>query len=232
VSINETNLSAGNGKPLNGNKRQFAPLFINPSADSIRYTYKWYVDDSLYSTSKVLNYARAYNSIRLVVADKNIHCSLDSMVAQVTSKPSLGVNVQGDGTLRPQKRFNWNNILLSVLLLLLVPGIIAFLIYRLLSAVGNPNQHRRSPGTEGPYKIEFESQQKSIEAEQGIKKLADVLRKRQVSEIYKLNLRQTIRSTIVGGGIPALQFTPLSKPMSFSCLYRQRKTRESSGEAI
>ncbi len=79
-----------------------------------------------------------------------------------------------------------------------------------------PEIEETQPGTEEPLtKIEFVPQQQSINGEQGINKLADVLRKRQVSDIYKLNIRKTIRSTVIAGGMPALQFTPLSKPLSF-----------------
>ena len=54
--------------------------------------------------------------------------------------------------------------------------------------------------------------------------MADVLRKRQVTEIYNLNLRKTIKSTIVKGGLPSLQFTPLSKPMNFLVFIDKEKS--------
>jgi hypothetical protein len=44
-----------------------------------------------------------------------------------------------------------------------------------------------------------------------------------VSEIYKLNFRKTIRSTVVSGGIPKLEFTPLSKPAGFLAFIDKEK---------
>ena len=37
------------------NQKQFAALFTNPSADSSKYTYQWYINDSAYSKEKVLH---------------------------------------------------------------------------------------------------------------------------------------------------------------------------------
>lgn len=201
----------------NGNQKQFAALFTNPSADSSKYTYQWYLNDSAYSKEKVLHYAKRYRTIKLVVGCKGVHCSTDSLVDQIETTPAISSVVQGDGALRIPSVFNWPNILMSTLLLFMLPCFLSFLIYRIILAIRNytPELKEQEPGTDGPYKIEFNSGDKNINTEADIRKLADVLRKRQVSDIYKLNLRKTIKSTILLGGIPQLAFTPLTKPQSY-----------------
>ncbi len=217
VDISETDIITISSQTPGNNKKQFEPLFTNPSKDSARYKYKWFVDDSLYSNEKILTYSKAYNEVRLVVDCKGVHCSRDSLVAQVQSIPSVNVAVTGDGKLQIESTYNRTNILLSILLIIILPFVIAFIIYRFIRSYKSFTLETKEeePGTQGPYKIEFVNQQQNIHEEEGINKLADVLRKRQVSDIYKLNLRKTIRSTVIAGGIPTLEFTPLSKPLSF-----------------
>lgn len=217
VVIDETDVSAGNLKTPTGNKKQFSPLFTNAVAGEKGYTYAWYVDDSLYSKNKLLIYNKPYNTIRLVVGCSSVHCSADSLVTQTESLPALQAEVKGDGNLQIGNTYNWNNLLMSLLFILLVPAIISFLAYRIILSLRDhvTGAEEPEPGTDGPYKIEFNAQQHTINTEHGVRKLADVLRKRQVSDMYKLNFRKTIRSTVIAGGIPKLEFTPVTKPVSF-----------------
>lgn len=200
------------------NGKQFAPLFINPK-DTGLYTYNWYVDDSLLSHKKIFQYSRAYNLIKLVVDCNGAHCSTQHLIAQIESMPAINATVTGNGDLRIESSYNWENVLMSGFFILLLPFIISIIAYRIILSFKTflPDIKDAEPGTEGPYKLEFTGQQQNISTEEGIKKLADVLRKRQVSDTYRLNIRKTIRSTIIAGGIPALQFTPLSKPVNFLC---------------
>ena len=199
------------------NQKQFAALFTNPSADSSKYTYQWYINDSAYSKEKVLHYSKRYQTIKLVVGCKLVHCSTDSLVDQIESVPAISSVVNGDGALQIKSVVNWPNILMSTLLLFILPCVLSFLIFYIIFAIRNynPELKEQEPGTDGPYKIEFNSGDKNINTEADIRKLADVLRKRQVSDIYRLNLRKTIKSTILLGGIPQLAFTPLTKPQSY-----------------
>lgn len=216
VAIDEIDLAAGNLKTAS-NKKQFRPLFTNPAKDSAGYTYRWLVDGSLRSREKVFRYSEPYTTVNLVVGCKGIHCSADSLVAQVESVPTLNTKVTGNGPLDIQSSLNTRNILISLLLLVLLPAAVSFLSYRIVLSLKAylPEVKEVIPDETGPFDIEFTSQQQYIHSEQGIKKLADVLRKRQVSDVYKLDLRKTIRSTVVAGGIPQLAFAPLSKPLSF-----------------
>ena len=217
VAIDETDIASNRLKQVNSNKKRFTPLFTNADENKDDYTYKWYVDDSLYSNDRVFNYSKPYNIVRLVVDTKAYHCSADSLVAQLQAVPALQASVTGDGNLKIPFLYNWKNIWMSALLLLLIPGIVSFLIYRIVLSVRTyvPEIKKTEPGTEGPYGIKFQTQQHHIHTEERIRKLADVLRKRQVSDMYKLNLRKTIRSTVAAGGIPNLAFTPLTKPVSY-----------------
>ena len=217
VAIDETDVSSNKLKLTNSNKKRFEPLFTNADENKKAYTYQWYVDSSLYSTDSVLNYSKPYDIIKLVVDTKGTHCSADSLVAQIESVPALKATIIGDGNLKISSTYNWKNIWMSLLLLLILPGIISFLLYRIILSVKTYTSEIKKiePGTEGPFKIKFQDQHQNINTEGGIRKLADVLRKRQVSNMYKLNLRKTIRSTVIAGGIPNLEFTPLTKPMSY-----------------
>jgi len=217
VTIDELDVSAG-GYKVPGKKKQFAALFTNPSPKKNQYKYKWYVDDSLAATDSVFNYAKPYNSIGLVVGwPRGLHCSKDSLTAKVFSTPAVQATVQTKG--RPQiiSVTNWNNIVYSVLFLLLTPAVMGMLAFRVLSARKKrlPKAEALEPGTEGPFAIEFPDQHNNINTEYGISKLADVLRKRQVSEVNILNMRKTIRTTITAGGMPVLQFRPLTKPLNY-----------------
>ncbi len=225
VAIDETDISAGGLKTANSNKKQFAPLFTNAVAGEKGYTYRWYVNDSLYAKSKVLVYNKPYNSIKLVVGCYPVHCSVDSLVAQTESLPALQAEVTGDGKLNIGKTYNWNNMLMSLLFLVLIPVAISFLAYRIILSLRDhtPGIEEPEPGTDGPYKITFSDQQHKINTEQDVRRLADVLRKRQVSDMYKLNFRKTIRSTVIAGGIPKLEFSPVTKPVSFLALIDHEK---------
>ncbi|MEP7107627.1 MAG: hypothetical protein ABI760_06580 [Ferruginibacter sp.] len=218
VAIDEADDKTATGlKVGNSKKKLFAPMFTNDTADKKKYTYKWYVDDSLLSTNSIFSYSKPYNTIKLVVGCKAVHCSTDSMFAQTESVPALNATIKGDMNLNFQSTYNWKNILFSVVLLLLLPAVISLLVFWIILSVKNytPEKKLIEAGTAGPYQIKFNDQQHNINTEGGIRMLADILRKRQVSDIYKLSLRKTIRSTVVGGGIPKLEFLPLSKPTNF-----------------
>lgn len=214
VAISEKE-QTGTIQVANKSRREFSPVFTNAIAGEDGYKYKWYVDDSLISTEKVLRYNKPFNKINLVVGCHTIHCSRDSLVAQLESLPAVLLTVNGDNNQRIQPSYEWKNILMSLLFLVLLPCVISFIVYRIIYVVRNrtPEIKKIKPGTEGPYDIEFNDQRNAINTEQGIRKFADLLRKRQVSDAYKLNIRKTIRSTVVAGGIPMLAFSPQSKPV-------------------
>ncbi|OQP57788.1 hypothetical protein A3860_09180 [Niastella vici] len=217
VAIDEKDVSSGSYK-VPGKKKQFTAQFTNPSPKKDKYTYRWYVDDSLASTNAVFTYAKPYNSIALVVGwPRGLHCSMDSMTAKIFATPAVKATLQTKGRPQINNNTNWGNILFSVLWLLLTPAVIGMLAFRLLSARKRrlPKAEVLEPGTEGPFAIEFPDQHNNINTEHGISKLADVLRKRQVSEVSILNMRKTIRATITAGGLPVLQFRPLTKPLNY-----------------
>ncbi|MDB5148087.1 MAG: hypothetical protein JWQ57_2107 [Mucilaginibacter sp.] len=218
VAINEADISENGSKLSGGYKKQFTASFTNPSPNKDKYTYKWYINDTLFSTSQTVNYAKEYNTIKLVVGCKGIHCSADSLVSRVLeSVPAVNVAVKGSGVLFGKMLYNWRYILFCIILLLLIPVALLWGFYKIIHTLKRrtPKVEQPEPGMEGPYKIEFAGQEHHINTEANIRKLADILRKRQVSDIFRLNIRKTIRSTIASGGIPKLEFSPLSKPLSF-----------------
>jgi hypothetical protein len=111
----------------------------------------------------MLNYAKPYNTIKLVVGCSGVHCSEDSLVNQIESVPTVNTAVNGDGELKIQDTYNWKNILMSFLLLVFAPAAISFLVFRIIFSVKNlPEIKESEPGTEGPYQIEFHDQQYNI----------------------------------------------------------------------
>ncbi len=201
-------------------KTKYAASFVNASKDSSQYRYKWFADNKLISEKAVLDNIRQFNTIRLLVNfDKGIHCSTDSLTATLNATPSLAATVIGDGNYTPPSPvYNWKNIMNSLLLLLLAPLIPAFLIYKLTYRFFQEKKEtetKKIKPTEGPYKIEFLNQEHLISSEPEVDKLSDLLRKRQVSEMQRLNIRKTIKATVAQGGMPMLQYTPLTKPVSY-----------------
>lgn len=217
VAIEEVQNATTTELKTDVNKSLFEAVFKNGLPDKRNYQYKWYVNDSLSSRDSVLNYTKPYNKIKLVVGCTKIHCSTDSMIAQIESVPALHATITGDRNLKIESAYNLKNIFTSLVLLLLVPAIIALLVFRIILSIKSyvPEINAPKPGTEGPFRITFKDQQHHINTESGVRRLADVLRKRQVSDMYRLNLRKTIRSTVVAGGIPKLEFSPLSKPVNY-----------------
>jgi lysozyme family protein len=220
VIINRVASNSSNGH-LSVRKSNYIPQFTNPSKDSANYRYKWYLNDQVISTSKILSFTSktiGNNKIKLVVDCKGIHYSKDSLVYTINELPPLGVAITGDRQLSINTTFNWRIIdkaLFWFLLIIIVPAII---INRLLKPAHKNKTEEPPAELEEPYSIQFNSQDHAINSQKEIKQLADILRKRQVSDIYKLNIRKTIQSSIRGGGLPSLAFAPLSKPSDYLIL--------------
>ncbi|WP_315821804.1 hypothetical protein [Paraflavitalea speifideaquila] len=207
------------GSQLLGRNIKYSPYFTNAQKTQL-YKYKWYNNEQLAGTDSVYLFTRRSiqnNSIRLVVDTKPAHCNTDSITADYVEKAVSTLVITGDGDLPIKKTARWDHIALSLLYLLILPLIPAYLLYRLLKRVPAASKETvtEDEGTEGPFAIEFADQQHTINPEPELKMLADTLRKRQISDVLKLHVRKTINATIRSGGIPELIYSPLTKPTDF-----------------
>jgi hypothetical protein len=207
------------GSQVKGRNIKFWPRFTDAQNTQL-YKYKWYNNGQLAGTDSVYNFARRSNlnyTIRLVVDTKLAHCDTDSITDESEEKGISTLAATGDGRLRIGKTARWNNIGLSLLYLVLLPLVPAFLLYRLLKRVPPATKETATEeeGTEGPFAIEFADQRHTIKPEPELKMLADTLRKRQISDVLKLHVRKTINATIRSGGIPELVYSPLTKPTDY-----------------
>jgi acyl carrier protein len=205
----------------------------NPSDPA--YKYHWYVNDAPVQgdstmTTNLLK-ANQPNIIRVKVdwPGANLHCSgIDSLTDELNLQPPIQLTVINDpkAPISPTSKYNWSNILLSVSGLLLLPLVTAGLVrWRLKKKKGIPHTEEEAPKPvekekdyKGPFTIEFNSQQNKIIPEAGISQLAEVLRKRHTSDVFRLSINKTINSTIRKGGFPVLEYVPRTQPADFLIL--------------
>ena len=222
----------------------YRPVITNPSEDVGQYSYLWYVNNKFVSGQR--DYYSDYSSdssytVQLVVRfDKSVHCGEDSLTTTLTETPEIAMAVIGNNPLQISRTINIKYLLWIIGGLLIIPCLTAFSYYRGLINIRKREKEKReaderkkkeqevirkqavSAGEEkqynGPYSIEFASQNDKIFAESGISQLAETLRKRHSSDNYHLNVYKTIRQTIKSGGFPTLQFTPKTQPTDFLIL--------------
>ncbi|MVT07942.1 response regulator [Chitinophaga tropicalis] len=196
--------------------KHYIPELRNPTADSQQYRYSWYVNDSLVSSSKELVYntpAEKYNAIRLTVSRAGPHCGPDAFSATLQEVPPVtAAMLPGEPLIIPDPP-----PYSGIWALFLIPLLFSVIVYSWYSK--RTSAPKPSPGgKEEPHSIVFNEQEHLINPEQGLNKLADVLRKRQISDNYKLNIRKTVYSTIAYGGLPQLSFTPVAQPSDYLIL--------------
>ncbi|HJT75402.1 MAG TPA: hypothetical protein VJ720_15305, partial [Chitinophaga sp.] len=197
-------------------QKRYVPELHYPTADSQDYRYSWYVNDSLVSSSRELVYsspAEKYNAIRLSVNRAGPHCGVDSFFATLQEVPPVtAALLPGERLIIPDP-----SPYSGIWALFLIPLLFSVVIYSWYS------KRTKAPkpstgGKEEPHSIVFNEQEHLINPEQGLNKLADVLRKRQISDNYRLNIRKTVYSTIAYGGLPQLSFTPVAQPSDYLIL--------------
>jgi len=208
----------------------YSAKLINPSKDSELYSYNWWINDS--SVSKERSFSTGYSANRpytvMVVVDcKGLHCSTDSLTNEITVAPNLRLRVQGTDKLSLRKTPNWANISLLFLFSIALPGALSAYVYR--RKVKKITEYKSAKGKgpsavageqkekeyTGPYNIEFRSQQNLMHPDAELGRLAGILRQRHSTDVYNLNVRKTIKTTIKKGGFPSFQFTPRTEPVDF-----------------
>jgi PKD repeat protein len=222
-----------------GDRIQYEAGFTNPSKDTARrpYRYQWRLNDSLIGTKRQFSYTfndTGQYTVSLLVDARGLHCSTDSLTdsysetVQLPSKP-ISVRLQGSGSSPVYTTVNWKDALLIVF----IPLLIQFLSLHLLrwkrrkqeEAAQKETTETAPSGSDDeyaePFRINFNTQEAKIEPGDAIGILADTMRKRQVSAVYKLNIKKTIQQTIRLGGMPTLAFSPRSKPIDFLVLIDQ-----------
>jgi CheY-like chemotaxis protein len=199
---------------------RYRPRFRNASPDSARYRYQWFVNDSLVSEARELSYTRPanqFNGLRLKVDCNGLHCSTDTMFASLQEIPPVTVALMpGAPAATPPAGLPLQKLLLFALLLL-PPFLLAPLVYRYFRKRVLPPEEL-PPGKKEPYSIVFNDQEHLIDQQQEVNKLADVLRKRQIGDLLRLNVRKTIQASIASGGLPQLHFSRMSTASDYLIL--------------
>ena len=221
-----------------GTGKIYTPLISDPSDKTKHYRYKWYINDSLAFEKE--NFSTNYHSdnpyeVKLVIDSKGLYHSrnFDSLRDSIREVPDYSLVARGLAPLQSSSVFMAGNLLWILLVLLLVPAGIALLIFRLwkkpkqvlhpkdikpLRPVPAAEEKKSKQGIEGPLFIEFRNQDHKISPQEQISRLADGLRKRQLSDVYQLHLKKTISRTIRAGGFPTFEFLPKTKPVDFLVL--------------
>ncbi len=212
------------GRNWPGKGAAYVGMIMNASKDSANYIYNWLINDVKAEPEpgqdkRVLTTTNKYNeNIKLIVTWKpGTHCSTDSIGAQLNDQPAISAVVTGDNDLKITSSNNWKNISLSMLALLLLPMLASFVAYKLFwkKPTKPKTVEEDEIKDEGPYSINFKNNNDAIHPEFEIGKLADVLRKRQISHVHKLNIRRTIYNTVRSGGLPQLAYTPVTKASDY-----------------
>ncbi|MBL7740098.1 MAG: hypothetical protein JNK14_12850 [Chitinophagaceae bacterium] len=221
-------------KVVNGKaERVYRAKFINPG-DAKHYSYVWTVTNDTTSTRSdqpVLNYSAHWLSsykVGLVVKGHvNPECAAyqaaDSSVFEFSEEPELTLNAEGMTPLQPKKKTNdafWSRVLI---LCLLLPGVLVYRFYKekltgLVNKFFKPVKGIEKKVTvqlTEPYEIKFKPQEDKIARETAVSQLAETLRKRHSSDVFRLSIGKTIRQTIKKGGFPVFEFTPRTQPADF-----------------
>jgi hypothetical protein len=191
------------------------------------YQYHWFVNDvsvkgdSAMETALLKAGQQNVVSLKVDWPGKKIHCSVDSLNQQLELQPPYQLTVTGNpkAPLTFNKQYNWNNILLGISGLFLLPLLAAaFIWWRYIRP--KPKKEEVKDTTEpeelkGPFIIEFNNHQDKIMPETGISQLAEVLRKRHTSDVYRVDINKTIKTTIRQGGFPELEYVPRTQPTDF-----------------
>ena len=193
----------------------------NPSPDSSGYIYNWFVNETTIKNNNkpalsLPERLKGNRNIKLVVQRTAQHCGEDSLTASFNDTPAVYTTIENGAPLQLTGLLNWNNILLSLLFLIALPALTGLLIYRLIFNSFSYKQKEKSNAAadakDEPHEIQFNNREHAIHPEHEIEQLADVLRKRQAGDTYKLDIKRTIRTAFKTGGLPLLQFTPRTKP--------------------
>lgn len=219
-------VSISNVQTTQANKELYVPIITNASKDSTKYTYQWFVDKKLQATTKNLLLGKrkfnVFREIEIIIKCNGAHCDTDSLTTNLRELPSIKSQVIADGKpLELSKSINWKNLLLLILCFFIFPFISSIFLFYLLRKKKPviPPKIEKDYGIEEPYSIEFAEQDFLINDEIEVGNFADKLRKRQLSEILKLNIRKTITSSLTALGLPQFVFTQLSKPTEYLILF-------------
>ena len=203
-------------------RQRYEPVFQNPSRDSARYRYQWLVNGRTAGTERSFSYVKSaddFNNIRLVVDCKGIHCSTDSLTADLREEQTFQTSLQaGTEPLVTSRTWNTRNISLSLLFLVVSPIILTavFYIWR------KQRLFRASPTVkwlpDSPQELNLPSYAHFITPESRLRTLADLMRKRQLTSHQRIDVAQTIRKTLRAWGIPQPAFKQGSAPTEFIVL--------------
>src|SRR5215204_181555 len=207
-------------------RKIYYPDFINPSKDSARYQFKWFINDRPVSTEKV--FSSSYTSektykVSLRVESVGLHCSTDSLTASLNELPAYDLGINPANPLKFTADFNWTSIAWIMFYGLVLPGLAAlFILFFKRKKIKKPAVREATAESReeytGPYEIEFKNQNDKITAEIEISRMAEAMRKRHVGDVMLLDIPKTISKTIRAGGFPSLTFAPRTQPTDFLIL--------------
>ncbi len=206
-------------------RKSYEPVFGNVGNDSVKFQYRWYVNDLLRGNDKSLSYLKSLdenNTIRLVVALNGTHCSADSLPALFYEKQNItAVRAAGTQSLIIPSGWNAGNILSSLIFILLIPGIVAGAIYGFQTFRRRAWQRISTSAKwdkDLPHTYEFDPAEHVIHREPGMKVVADILRKRQSSLSRRVDVPATIKLSMRSWDLPQLVFEEGSKASEYLVL--------------
>ena len=196
---------------------------INGSA-SLRCQFSWHLNDSDLHCHKDSLQLSSLTTPSPYIVRVTAACSGNGCLTNTTSSDSLTQNPRLTLSVMPQPgliplaiRPRWGNIFLWGLLFFVPSG--AFVYFRFYNRWKPAFGKKPSPSPyKKPYKISFPDEISLPSSDMGVRQLADVLRKRQFSDTFRLDAILSIRQTIRAGGFPSLCFTPGTKPKNFLLL--------------
>ncbi len=211
----------------------FSVLLSETAIHHQQYSFHWTVNnipvigDSSMTTNLLKQGQPNIIDLKVDWPGKQLHCSVDSLTAQLDLTPPINVDITGDvsAPLILSNNYNWSNIFTSITGLLLFPLVMAGLVWwkirkpkPILPGDENKKDDDFEKEYKGPFTIEFNNQQHKIAPDASVSLLAEVLRKRHTSDVFKLSIQKTIKSTIRRGGFPELEYQPRTQPTDFLVL--------------
>lgn len=215
----------------NGAIWNYEPYFQDSILTGRTPKYRWYINDTLIGQGNSLRHIQDADqsfSLRLVATARGLYCAGDSVDASLRQTPRRSLAAHATGYVKPLKRLNAGILAWYALLLIIAPPALAIGLKYWLSRGGRPTNpvppkatQDMNPGTgevQGPLSVGFKDQDYKISKDEGIRRMAEGMRRRQLTDHFRLDIPTTIRSTIAAGGFPVFKLRPNRSPADFIVL--------------
>lgn len=212
-------------------KKKYVAVPGDTTSISKKYTYKWYLNDSLVTAGNEFVSMQTSNktyTVKLIADTRGLYSCTDSLITRYDETPVYQLLTRSLQPVATGSSLLVRNILYLLGLLIILPAAVMAYIYKqwkipkakqhtqaVLPSKGAADNNDRQAG---PFAIAFKSQDYKIDPGEQVNRLADGLRKRQLSDTLQLNLKKSICKTIKAGGFPTFEFSPKTKPVDFLIL--------------